>query len=504
MSIVAELEVAGEILSPAVRGALVSYVARISALEAENLLLREQVSVLEGQLSTQVAQVSALEEQVRDLNVRLGQNSTNSSRPPSSDPPGTKAPAKEGKRGKLKRRRGGQKGHPGSCRALLPESRVTDPHDCDPVACRHCGISLADSPREGEPERRQSVELPPVVAEVHEWRAWTKICPSCQKKTKGVLPPESASAFGPRLVAFSVLMLSRFHLSRRALVAFLSDLLNVPAPALGTTERFVEAARNALHGPWKEVVRYARRSKLAHADETSWKLRELYRWLWVAAADGATLFRIGRRSTASRMRLLGRTFRGIIVTDRWRAYDSHPLERRQLCWAHLVRDFRALEERGGAALATGHWGVSECERIFEIFGRYRSGEITYPKMQQETRPLQARFRRLLGQGMASTDRKARALAKDLLRLWPALWTFSRVEGVPLTNNTAERALRQQPVLWRKGSFFSQSGRGLIFVERVLTAVATCQQQGKSPLEFITQAIVAHRQNAPAPRILPTP
>lgn len=501
MNIVAELEVAGEILSPAVRGALVSCLARISVLEAENLLLREQVSALEGQLSAQVAQVSALEEQVRDLGVRLGENSTNSSRPPSSDPPGTKAPAaRDKKRGK--RRRGGQKGHPGSCRTLLPKERVTHPHDCDPEACRHCGTSLADTPREAEPERRQSVELPPVVAEVHEWRAWTKVCPSCKKKTKGALPPESASSFGPRLVAFSVLMLSRFHLSRRALVAFLSDLLNVPAPALGTTERFATAARNALHAPWKEVVRFVRRSKLAHADETSWKLRGLYRWLWVAAADGATLFRIGRRSTASRLRLLGRVFRGVIVTDRWRAYDSHPMERRQLCWAHLVRDFRALEERGGAALPMGRWGGRECQRIFHLFGRYREGVITYAELQQELRPLQARFRRLLGQGMASTDKKARALAKDLLRLWPALWTFARVEGVPLTNNTAERALRQ-PVLWRKGSFFSQSGRGLIFVERVLTVVATCQQQGKSPLEFITQAIVAHRQNAPAPRILPT-
>lgn len=495
MSIVAELEVAGETLSPAVRGALVSCMARISALEAENLLLREQVSA-------HVAQISTLEAQVRDLGVRLGQNSTNSARPPSSDPPGSRPAAKK-RRGKAKRKRGGQKGHPGACRTLLSEDRVNHPHDCDPVACGHCGASLTEAPREGEPERRQMVELPPITVEVHEWRAWTKVCPSCKRKTKGALPPEAASSFGPRLVAFAVLMLSRFHLSRRALVAFLSDLLNVPAPALGTTERFVTMARHALHSPWKEVVRWVRRSKLAHADETSWKLRELYRWLWVAAAEGATLFRIGRRSTAARLRLLGSAFRGILITDRWRAYDSHPLGRRQLCWAHLVRDFRALEERAGAALPMGRWGGRECERIFALFGRHRDGEITYPELQHQLCPLQARFRRMLTEGMASEDKKARALAKDLLRLWPALWTFARVEGVPLTNNTAERALRQ-PVLWRKGSFFSQSGRGLIFVERVLTVVATCTEQGKSPLEFITQAIDAHRKNAPAPRILPTP
>ena len=192
----------------------------------------------------------------------------------------------------------------------------------------------------------------------------------------------------------------------------------------------------------------------------------------------------------------------MLTGDRRRAYDSHPLDRRQLCWAYLKRNLQGLAERNGPGAHLGLWGVREVERLFRTWHAYQRGEISRTELRRATVPLRMRLRRLLELGIASEDRHARALGRDLLRLWPALWTFLSVEGVEPTNNRAEQALRA-PVIRRKLCFGSQSGKGLRATERLLSITQTARQQKRNLLRYLTDAVTAHRQGLAPPALLPT-
>lgn len=483
MSVIHDLQAAGEHLSPGVRAALVTLEARTQELAAHN---------------------RALEARVRELEARLASNSTNSGRPPSADPPGTVRPATP----ESGRRRGGQRGHPGHHRTRVPPERVDAVVEHRPAACRRCGHALTGAAAVGEPTRQQGLELPPVRAHVTEHRALTLACPGCSTRTRARLPAAVRQHhFGPRLTAFAVTLLGRFRLSRRNLTALLSDLLDVPAPALGTTQAIAAEASAALLPPYQTIRATVRASPRAWVDETGWMLRGTPRWLWAAATTGptaATLFRIGRRRSArQRELLLGRAYAGVITTDRWRAYDAHPLERRQLCWADLTRNFQGLADTGGAGsdgAALGTWGVREADRLFHTWHRHERGECSRRELRRALVPVRMRLRRLLQRAAASSESRARALGRDLLRLWGGLWTFLGHQGVEPTNNRAERALRH-PVIWRKTSFGSASGQGLRAVERLLTVTETCRQQQRNVFDYLTAALDAHRTGAPAPQLL---
>ena len=474
MDVVEQLEAAGEVLTPAVRTVLLAQAARIDALERR----------------------------VRELEARLTQDSTNSSRPPSADPPGTVRPAAP----TSGRRRGGQPGHQGHHRTRVPPERVDAVVEHRPTACRRCGHALAEAAAVGVPTRQQVIELPPVRAHVTEHRALTVVCPGCGARMRAPLPEAvRRHQFGPRLTALAVTLLSRFRVSRRNLAALLGDLLDVPAPALGTTQAFAAEASAALLAPYQAVRAAVRASARAGVDETGWTLRGATRWLWGATTAAATLFRVGRRRSArARELLLGRVYPGVLTTDRWRAYDGHPLERRQLCWAHLKRNFQGLADAsapGSTGAALGAWGVREAERVFHAWHAYQRGDLSHAALGQALVPVRMRLSRLLHRAAASRERRARALARDLRRLWDGLWTFARVTDVEPTNNRTERALRH-PVIWRKTSFGSASGAGLRAVERLLTVTETCRQQGRNIFTYLTAALDAHRTGAPAPQLLP--
>lgn len=498
MAVVDALEKSGEPLSPAVREALVTLLARVRELEEENALLRRRI----GELEPLVVKLQA---RIRELEARLGLDSTNSSKPPSSDPPHRKPKRSKRPSG---RKRGAQPGHRGAHRMLLPTGRVDAAREHRPAVCRHCGTSLEGAAEVGAPGLHQVIELPPVRAHVTEHRTVTCICPRCRRRTKAKLPAGlRGKHFGPRLVAFSAMLMSRFRMSRRQLAAFLGDLLDVEAPALGTTQAFVHEAAAALLAPYGEIRRAVRRARVANADETGWWLRDLRRWLWVAVSQvgprRAAFFRLGRRrGAADACGLLGSAFGGILVTDRYAAYNGHPDARRQFCWAHLERTFRGLAGHGGEGGHLGALAVRECRRLFDADRRYRAGELTHAELRGELAPLRARFTRLLRRGARSDDPKARALSRSLLRRRDCLWTFLRHEGVPTTNNAAERALRGA-VIHRKLSFGSKSGQGMRFLERIFSVNETCRMNDTDILDYLTRAIVAHRAAAPAPRLLPS-
>lgn len=189
---------------------------------------------------------------------------------------------------------------------------------------------------------------------------------------------------------------------------------------------------------------------------------------------------------------------GGITSDRWSAYRRYEPERRQLCWAHLARNFTALSESRDEE--TAHWGragVAVCVRLFHHWHRFQAGELSHEQLLQRLVPAQRRLARLTTELLGSEGSRARGLGQDLARHEAALWNFAHQQGVEPTNNQAERALRKL-VLWRKTSFGSDSAGGVRFVERVLSVVETCRQQRKNAFDFLHDAILAYRCAAPAP------
>jgi transposase len=474
----------------------------LATLRLENAVLRTENGAPRAENATLQAESAVLHERVRELEARLGQTSSNSSRPTSSDPP--RAPAKRRPRPSA-RKRGGQPGHRGACRALLPVDQVDEVVGVAPEICRHCERPFAEAPpRRGRVWRHQVVELLPLAVRVTEYQMEVRRCPACGKRTRADLPAGvPRRPFGPRLTAVVALLSGRYRLSRREVRQLLQDLWAVRV-SLGAV-LCQEQAQSAALAPIVEEVRAAvQQADVVNMDETGWRQEQRRAWLWTVVTAKLTLFRIDRRRSGAVVDgLLGAAFAGVVGSDRWSAYSRFPAEQRALCYAHLKRDFQALVDRGAEAEPIGRWGLAEIERLFALWYRFRAGEFGRDELRRSLIPLQARLGRLLGRGQESPDRKAAALCRELNKWWAALWTFVRVDGVEPTNNVAERALRPA-VLWRKGSFGSDSEAGSRFVERLLTVVATCRQQGRHLLDFLVAAGEAALRGSPLPSLLPAP
>jgi transposase len=449
------------------------------------------------------ALILTLQERIRELETRLGQTSANSSRPPSSDPSQTPARPKAPPSG---RKRGGQPGHRGACRALLPVEQVDEVVVVVPERCRHCGQPLPETAacRRRRVWRHQVVELLPLAVRVTEYQMGVRRCPACGKRTRAALPAGvPRRPFGVRLTAVIALLSGRYRLSRREVRQLLRDLWQVRV-SLGAVVRQEQAQSAALAPIVEEAEAAVQQAAVVNLDETGWREDKQRAWLWTVVTADLTVFRIDRRRSGAVVdALVGTDFAGVVGSDRWSAYTRFPAERRALCYAHLKRDFQALVDRGGAAAPVGRWGLAEIERLFVLWHRFRTGECDRKKLQRRLIPLQARMGRLLRRGQASPERKAAGLCRELTKWWPALWTLARVEGAEPTNNVAERALRPA-VLWRKGSFGCDSEAGSRFAERLLTVAATCRQQGRALLDLLVAAGEAALQGIAAPSLLPAP
>ena len=465
----------------------------LATLRMENAVLRTENAVLR-------AESAALHERVRELEARLGQNSSNSSRPPSSDPPqarGQRRPPLSG------RKRGGQPGHRGAYRALLPVEQVDEVVAVVPERCRHCQQPFPQpAGHQARVWRHQVVELLPLAVRVTEYQMAVRRCLACGKRTRADLPAGvPRRPFGTRLTAVIALLSGGYRLSRREVRQLLRDLWQVRV-SLGAVVRQEQAQSAALAPIVEEAQAAVPQAAVVNMDETGWREDKQRAWLWAAVTATLTVFRIDRRRSGAVVEaLLGTDFPGVVGSDRWSAYNRFPAERRALCYAHLKRDFQALVDRGGEAEPVGRWGVAEIERLVALWHRFRAGECDRQELRRRLIPLQARLGRLLRRGQDNPDRKAAALGRELTKWWSALWTFARVEGVEPTNNVAERALRPA-VLWRKGSFGSDSEVGSRFAERLLTVAATCRQQGRGLLDFLVAAGEAALHGTAAPSLLP--
>jgi len=436
----------------------------------------------------------ALARRVAALEARLAQTSQTSSRPPSSDPPGTPRP----RRPPSGRRPGGQPGHPGRHRPLLPVAQVEAVVPVTPARCGRCGARVHGA--DPTPHRHQVIEVPPVRPVVTEYQLHTLRC-RCGATTRAALPPGvPAGAFGPRLQALVAVCTGVYHLSRRTTAGLLHDLFGVDL-ALGSVTTCEQATSQALADPVAAAHAFVQQQPVAHVDETGWREGRRRAWLWVAATATVTVFLVhARRGAVAAQALLG-AFVGVLTSDRWTAYTRWPLRDRQLCWAHLRRHFAAFAEMPGAAGQRGRALLAETDQLFAWWHRVRDGTLARSSFRVYVSPLRQRVEALLWLGSRCPPAPTAATCREILALAPALWTFVRVAGVEPTNNAAERALRPG-VLWRKGSFGSHSPTGSRFTERILTVAATLKQQRRNVVDYVTLACAAALRGDPAPSLLP--
>lgn len=446
-------------------------------------------------------QQQRLQARVTDLEAQLKQHSGNSSRPPSSDPPSAPLRAKRTPTG---RARGGQVGHPGHQREVLPTGQVDELVVHRPIACPHCQTALPQDLPATAVLRHQVWEVPPIQPHVTEHQFPTVCCPYCQTPVRAPRPPDvPPGAFGPRVAALVSLLHGRYRVSTREITLLLADLWHIPISG-GSVAGLYQTVSTALAPVYSAVQTTVQAQGVVNVDETPWREDRRQRYLWVATTVVATLFLIGRRSRAALESVLGTVFAGIVGSDRYKAYAHYPATQRQLCWAHLKRDWQFYRERAGPVGEWGEAAMAEITKLFTTWHRFRRGEVDRATLQHEMAPIQAEMRRLVEQGRDELPwEKARGFCRDLLWVWPALWTFVDVAGVEPTNNAAERALRPA-VLWRKGCYGTDSSAGSRFVERILTVTTTCRQQQRQVLPFLTDAVHAHWAGLPAPALIPAP
>ena len=442
-----------------------------------------------------------LEARVAELEQRLKRTSRNSSLPPSQDPPS--APPRAGKPG-VGRRPGGQPGHEGKNRRLLPLERVAEVREHWPERCGECAHAfLAEERVDAAPVHRHQVsELPPITVRVIEHRLHRLRCPECGREARGELPAEvPGSAFGPRLQAAVVTLTVRNRVSRRDSVELIGELFGCRL-ATGTIDAIVQGAGEALAQPHARLSDHVRSAPALNIDETGWRTAGKRRTLWGALTERAALFRIAPdRHEREAKALLGAHFTGIACSDRWWAYDYLEPERRQLCWAHLMRDFTAHSEGLAAQKEFGQAGLEITGRLFAAWDAYRQ-DGDRARLLERISPLKHELRALLERAArkSTKTKRHRLFASNLLKRWPALWTFTTVPGVEPTNNHAERGLRGA-VIYRKLSLGSQSDHGERTIERLLSASVTCRLQKRSLFAYLSDVLAARIRGEPIPLLV---
>ncbi|MEY4358864.1 MAG: hypothetical protein RLZZ631_350 [Cyanobacteriota bacterium] len=484
-----------------VRTLILAQQQEIQALRRENDELRRQLTALATELAS--------------LRERIGRSSRNSSKPPSSDGPGFKPPERRKGSG---RKRGGQPGHPGAGPELLPIERVNEVVEHHPEACRCCGTLLQGE--DPAPVRHQVIEIPPITPLVIEHRLHRLVCPCCSTSTCAALPADvEASRYGPRLSALVGLLGSAFPLSFGKTQALLDQLLGVEisCSTIATIRKRISAT---LEQPMQEALAFARQQPVAYVDETGAPTGNAdgnnptgkRGWQWVMVTATVTVFLQGlSRSAAAAIDLLGHGFGGIVVSDRFSAYNHLPTQQRQLCWGHLSRDLTAIAERPGASAEFGAQLLELQRQLFGHWHRYRDGTIDWPALQQRCQSLRQAFvavlQRVVELGYQRGERtpwaKTVRTCQQILQLADALWTFLETRGIEPTNNAAERALRQS-VIQRKISHGVQSRQGAICRSRLLTVATSLRQQGRDIWQFLDQAWMAHHRGGVMPSLLPEP
>lgn len=474
--------------------------------------VKKLVEKMGQQIKQSEKELADLEAQQQELLEKINRTSLNSSSPPSLDPPSAEKRQEKNKSGK---KRGGQPGHKGHSRFLYEPSECKEVLNHHPENCSCCGEKLKGE--DFNPYRHQIVEIPPIKPIVIEHRLHQLMCDFCGASTRATLPSDvQTCGYGVRVVALVAVLSGLYRHSQRMVQSAMTDVFGVPI-SLGMVNKLRLEASTALESVVEEAKIYVQTSPVVGADETHFvqgnvdgcNEKNRQAWLWVAVTPLVAFFEIAlsRCSDAAR-NLLGENFGGILNSDRYAAYNWVGLGQRQLCWAHLRREFIKISERSGVSKQIGNALVKQQEKLFELWHRVRDGTLKrseFKLLVQEIRTdLKSSLQEAADYEIGSKEKtplaKTVRTCRQLLKVEPALWLFVTVEGVEPTNNAAERAIRPA-VIWRRTSFGSQTQTGSTFVARMLTVVTSLKFQRRNVLEFMTNAVGAARNGTPAPSLL---
>lgn len=441
-----------------------------------------------------------------ELARRLGLNSSNSSLPPSSDGPAdSKSNAEDSneKRPSVDRKKsGGQPGHPKHDRPLIPTDECDEVHRIRPdrCPCGQCLAGVCEHPQH-PPQREQVVDLPRIKPIVAEYQRLRLKCPACGRvvlaKRPSGIPP---GAFGPGVITVVTMLGGMCRLSQRLTVTVLANLFGLSI-STGMITKLRNIGQQALSPVHADIAQAVRKSDTIHADETGWIEGTAKAWLWTAVAPFATLFLI-RPSRSARVarELIGDTFSGVLITDRYTSYHWIEQSLRQFCWAHLLRDFQAMVDIGGAAGETGERLKTSGRELIHQWKKWKSGKLTRTTFRRHANRIRGEIQSALIDGLTCDHPKTEGVCTELLKHFESLWTFVKHDRVEPTNNLAERSVRHG-VIWRKLSQGTASAAGSRYVETILSVLATCKQNQINPFEFVTQAVKAKVEAKTPPKIL---
>jgi transposase len=457
--------------------------------------LKQENERLRRQLMDAKKRIADLE---RQLALRQ-QNSTTTSKPPSSD--GLAGQQRErGRRTRSRRKPGGQPGHPGHTRPLVPVAQVETVVDLVPDTCRHCQHALHARPTVGDPRRHQVTDLPPLKAHITEYRCHHRACPMCGRTTQAALPDEVVGQFGPHLTGLIAYLTVVCRLPRVVVRQLLEGALHIPI-SVGSTQKAWDEASVAVAEPYAELQQALPQQAVLNADETGHRTNGDKRWLWTLVAQTFVFYAIATSRGADVLqRLLGNAFAGILGSDRLASYLKYAAAQRQFCWAHLKRNLLSALDLARTAPARRFCREALVleRRLFRLWHRYRGdpeargAPLTRAELIAHVLPLEKKLFALAEHHVNAADDNVRNLARALFTNHRHFFTFVHEEGVPPTNNSAERALRPA-VVWRKLYFGTRSQEGEIAVARLLTITRTCQLQQLNVLVYLTAAICAHRR-----------
>jgi transposase len=461
--------------------------------EAQSLI--KLLWILCAEIPSLKQQIEMQQKEIDELKEKLNTNSNNSSKPPSIDH--FKSSKKQKK--KSKRNRGGQPGHSGITRNLLPKEEVDyiEKH-LPPEHCK-CGGHIKKTRRY---RRHQIHEIPPVKTVVTEHQLFYGCCVQCGMEHRAELPSTVPTGMlGPCLLALIATLTSDYKMSKRDVTRLLADLYSFSI-CIATVKRAEETVSEAIVAPVEEAKAYVQTQKIVNCDETSHAECGNRMWAWVAIANMVAVFMIAQKRSAKIAKaLLGDKFKGILGSDRYSAYSWIPAFQRQVCWAHLKRDFKKISERPGKSKMIGLRLLVYVKRMFHYWHQVRDGTMTHKQFRILMEPIRCKVELLLTSGTKVENSKTKGTCIEILKVKEALWKFIDKRRIEPTNNIAERVLRKI-VIWRKVSFGTWSENGTRYLERVMTVVATCRLQERSVFGFFCNAMQAHFNGKKAPSLLP--